>query len=79
MSEISTFSISLQKELVRSRKVSWRVHFADKADHAEAFGLQGPEAYIYTSRSRCLDVRSISDESDFQETLVSIYTVSSER
>ena len=38
---------------------------------SEAFGLQGPEAYAYISRSGCLDVRSINDVNDFQETLVS--------
>lgn len=36
----------------------------------EAFGLQGPEAYAYTSRSGCLDVKSVNDISDFKETLV---------
>ncbi|EIW65911.1 hypothetical protein TREMEDRAFT_70354 [Tremella mesenterica DSM 1558] len=35
----------------------------------DAFGLQGPEAYAYISRSGCLDVRSIDDVADFQETL----------
>ena len=37
--------------------------------HAEAFGLQGPDAYAYTSRSHCLDVKSIDDSADFAETL----------
>lgn len=36
---------------------------------AEAFGLQGPDAYTYTSRSGCLNVKSIDDVSDFKETL----------
>ncbi|ORY26132.1 P-loop containing nucleoside triphosphate hydrolase protein [Naematelia encephala] len=39
------------------------------AAQKEAFGLQGPEAYAYISRSGCLDVRSINDVADFQETL----------
>jgi myosin-1 len=39
------------------------------AQHKEEFGLQGPESYTYTSRSGCLDVRSISDEADFAETI----------
>ncbi|WWC89069.1 myosin-1 [Kwoniella dendrophila CBS 6074] len=39
------------------------------AEQKEAFGLQGPEAYAYTSRSGCLDVKSINDVSDFQETI----------
>ncbi|KIR59675.1 myosin-1 [Cryptococcus bacillisporus CA1873] len=39
------------------------------AEMKEAFGLQGPEAYAYTSRSGCLDVKSVNDISDFKETL----------
>ncbi|KZS93344.1 hypothetical protein SISNIDRAFT_441173 [Sistotremastrum niveocremeum HHB9708] len=35
----------------------------------EMFGLQGPEAYAYTSRSNCLDVDSINDVADWNETL----------
>lgn len=38
----------------------------------ETFGIQGPEAYAYTSRSGCLDVQDIDDVKDFSETLVSI-------
>jgi myosin heavy subunit len=41
----------------------------------EMFGLQGPEAYAYTSRSGGMDVGSIDDVKDFQETLVSNPTV----
>jgi myosin-1 len=36
----------------------------------EMFGLQGPEAYVYTSRSGTLDVASINDVKDWAETLV---------
>jgi myosin-1 len=35
----------------------------------ELFGLQGPEAYAYTSRSNCLNVSGIDDTHDFQQTL----------
>lgn len=35
----------------------------------EAYGLQGPEAYAYTSRSGCLEVPGIDDVSDWKETL----------
>jgi myosin I len=35
------------------------------------FGIQGPEAYTYTSRSNCLEVAGIDDVSDFSETIVS--------
>jgi myosin-1 len=41
----------------------------DSADPAEEFGLQGPEAYAYTSNSGCQDVASIDDNADFKETL----------
>lgn len=37
----------------------------------ELFGIQGPEAYAYTSRSNCLEVAGIDDVSDFSETIVS--------
>lgn len=36
----------------------------------ESYGLQGPESFLYTSRSNCLDVPGINDVQDFQETLV---------
>lgn len=37
---------------------------------SEAFGLQGPDAYAYTSISNCLEVQGIDDVKDFRETLV---------
>ena len=38
----------------------------------EALGLQGPEAYAYTSRSGCLDVQDVDDTKDFSETIVCV-------
>jgi myosin I len=38
--------------------------------YKESFGLQGPEAYAYTSRSGCLDVQDIDDTKDFADTIV---------
>ncbi|KAI3394634.1 hypothetical protein diail_2498 [Diaporthe ilicicola] len=35
----------------------------------EIFGVQKPETYLYTSRSKCLDVDGIDDLAEFQETL----------
>ncbi|KAL0142345.1 P-loop containing nucleoside triphosphate hydrolase protein [Mucor lusitanicus] len=35
----------------------------------KSFGLQGPESFLYTSKSGCLDVPGINDINDFQETL----------
>lgn len=39
------------------------------AAQREAYGLQGPETYAYTSRSNCLDVPGIDDKVDWKETL----------
>ncbi|KAG8693253.1 class II myosin, partial [Ceratobasidium sp. 395] len=45
------------------------------AEQREAFGLQGPEAYTYTSRSNCLNVASIDDLKDFKDTLQAMNVV----
>ncbi|KAG6021247.1 class II myosin [Claviceps sp. Clav32 group G5] len=37
--------------------------------YQELFGIQKPETYAYTSRSKCFDVEGIDDVADFQETL----------
>lgn len=37
--------------------------------YQELFGIQRPETYIYTSRSKCFDVDGIDDVADFQDTL----------
>ncbi|CAE6387272.1 unnamed protein product [Rhizoctonia solani] len=44
-------------------------------EQREAFGLQGPEAYSYISRSNCLDVASIDDVKDFHDTLQAMSVV----
>ncbi|CEP08007.1 hypothetical protein [Parasitella parasitica] len=38
-------------------------------EYKEQYGLQGPESFLYTSRSNCLDVEGINDMNDFQDTL----------
>ncbi|KAG6041812.1 class II myosin [Claviceps citrina] len=37
--------------------------------YQELFGIQKPETYVYTSRSKCYDVDGIDDVADFQDTL----------
>ncbi|EZG07990.1 myosin-1 [Trichophyton rubrum CBS 735.88] len=37
--------------------------------YREAFGIQKPDAYLYTSRSKCFDVPNIDDSADFRETV----------
>lgn len=39
------------------------------AAQREAYGLQGPEAYAYTSKSGCLEVPGIDDTQDWAETI----------
>ncbi|GLB35836.1 putative TRAFAC class myosin-kinesin ATPase superfamily, myosin family protein [Lyophyllum shimeji] len=38
-------------------------------EQREMFGLQGPEAYVYTSASNCLDVSDIDDVKDYADTI----------
>jgi myosin-1 len=41
----------------------------------EAYGLQGPSAYAYTSKAKCLDVDGIDDVADWAETLRAMQTI----
>lgn len=76
-SETSTSFISSRRLLLRNTKV----RHARFYQHAfifvclETFGLQGPESYLYTSRSGCLDVDGINDVNDFNDTLVSLIAI----
>ncbi|KAJ7293040.1 P-loop containing nucleoside triphosphate hydrolase protein [Mycena rebaudengoi] len=45
------------------------------ADQREMFGLQGPEAYVYTSQSNCLDVSDIDDVEDYGETIKAMQVI----
>ncbi|KAK2758756.1 class II myosin [Arachnomyces sp. PD_36] len=38
-------------------------------EYRENFGVQTPQSYVYTSRSKCFDVKGIDDAADFKETL----------
>ncbi|PVG02990.1 myosin-1 [Serendipita vermifera] len=44
-------------------------------DQREMFGLQGPESYLYTSRSNCLSVPGIDDSVDWRETLKAMQVI----
>jgi myosin-1 len=43
--------------------------------YREQFGIQTPESYLYTSRSKCYNVEGIDDHSDFADTLQAMTTV----
>ncbi|KEZ42413.1 Myosin-1 [Scedosporium apiospermum] len=38
-------------------------------NYRQLYGIQKPETYVYTSRSKCLDVDGIDDVAEFQDTL----------
>ena len=42
---------------------------AAPSNYRELFGVQEPSSYLYTSRSKCLDVNGIDDHADFKETI----------
>ncbi|ODV79024.1 myosin-5 isoform [Suhomyces tanzawaensis NRRL Y-17324] len=37
--------------------------------YQQAYGIQGPETYIYTSAAKCINVDGVDDNKDFQDTL----------
>ena len=53
----------------RSFHIFYQLTKAATPEQREYFGLQGPEAYSYTSKSKCLDVPGIDDVADFEQTL----------
>ncbi|ORY95452.1 P-loop containing nucleoside triphosphate hydrolase protein [Syncephalastrum racemosum] len=58
-----------QIENERNFHVFYQLTKAAPPEYQETFGLQGPESYLYTSRSGCLDVEGINDVNDFDDTL----------
>ncbi|CAN9128242.1 unnamed protein product [Alternaria alternata] len=42
---------------------------AASSQYREIFGLQQPQAYLYTSKSKCFDVPGIDDHAEFDDTL----------
>lgn len=74
MSAISTSSINSPKAHQTSNEVGQTKHydlFKWYDQITETFGLQGPEAYAYTSVSNCLEVQDIDDVKDYHDTIVS--------
>lgn len=39
------------------------------SQYQQLYGVQGPETYVYTSRSKCFNVDGIDDVAEFQDTL----------
>ncbi|CAI6331494.1 unnamed protein product [Periconia digitata] len=42
---------------------------AASESHRQTFGIQQPQSYVYTSRSKCYDVQGIDDHAEFKDTL----------
>jgi len=42
---------------------------AASKEYRDLFGVQQPQSYVYTSRSKCFDVPGIDDAHDFKETM----------
>jgi len=58
-----------QLENERNFHIFYQFTRAASDEQREQFGLQGPEAYNYTSRSNCLEVQGINDSDDYADTL----------
>jgi myosin I len=48
---------------------------AASQDYRDRFGVQTPESYLYTSRSKCYNVEGIDDHADFNDTLHAMSTI----
>ncbi|KAF2836566.1 hypothetical protein M501DRAFT_1007270 [Patellaria atrata CBS 101060] len=42
---------------------------AASSNYRETFGVQQPQSYVYTSKSKCYDVDGINDHAEFKDTL----------
>ena len=72
MNVTSTFSINIPRPLLRIIEVSPDSRLLLIADR---FGIQTPESYLYTSRSRCYNADGIDDHVDFVNTLKAMATI----
>ncbi|KIJ66224.1 hypothetical protein HYDPIDRAFT_128865 [Hydnomerulius pinastri MD-312] len=64
-----------QVENERNFHIFYQFTKAASDEQREQFGLQGPEAYAYTSMSNCLDVQDINDAEDYADTLNAMRTI----
>ncbi|CAG8461797.1 11157_t:CDS:10 [Acaulospora colombiana] len=58
-----------QIENERNFHIFYQFTKAASDEYREQFGIQGPESYLYTSKSQCLDVDGIDDAKDYSDTL----------
>lgn len=48
-------------------------------EYREIFGVQQPQSYVYTSRSKCYDVQGIDDNAEFRDTLEAMKVIGLEK
>jgi myosin I len=53
----------------RNFHIFYQFSKAASQKYRQEFGVQEPSSYLYTSRSKCLDVDGIDDHADFKETV----------
>ncbi|KAF2203736.1 hypothetical protein GQ43DRAFT_478776 [Delitschia confertaspora ATCC 74209] len=53
----------------RNFHIFYQFSKAASSNYRETFGIQQPQSYVYTSRSKCYDVDGIDDHAEFQDTL----------
>ncbi|CAO3593922.1 unnamed protein product [Absidia cylindrospora] len=58
-----------QIENERNFHIFYQLTKAAPQEYKEQFGLQGPESFLYTSKSNCLNVDGMDDVKEYQETL----------
>jgi myosin-1 len=64
-----------QIENERNFHIFYQFTKAATDEQRESFGIQGPEAYAYTSASNCLDVVDINDNNDYNDTIKAMETI----
>ncbi|KAF8910125.1 P-loop containing nucleoside triphosphate hydrolase protein [Gymnopilus junonius] len=64
-----------QVENERNFHIFYQFTKAATDDQREAFGLQGPDAYAYTSMSNCLSVSDIDDNKDYHDTIKAMQVI----
>lgn len=53
----------------RSFHIFYQFTKAASKEYREIFGVQQPQSYLYTNKSKCFDVPGIDDAADFKETM----------
>jgi myosin I len=59
----------------RSFHIFYQFTKAAPKEYRDMFGIQQPQSYLYTNRSKCFDVPGIDDAGDFQDTMQAMRTI----